>query len=114
MFKSLNKFRVLGVDDLPTRVSIYDSAVGIVFLENKTGEITLNVYLILMTDILSTCSSHGKGALLIISGYVLGIICGRNCFYLFDSHSKDGEGNISQNDTAVSLKLRGVDKADLL
>ena len=114
MFKSLNKLRVLGVDDLPARVSIYDSAVGIVFLENKTGEITLNVYLISMTDILSTCSSHGKGALLIISGYVLGIICGRNCFYLFDSHSKDGEGNISQNDTAVLLKLRGVDKADLL
>ena len=27
-----------------------------------------------MTDIVSTCSNHGKGALLIISGYVLGII----------------------------------------
>ena len=105
LFKSLNMFRVLGVDDLPARVSIYDSAVDIVFLENKTGEITLNVYLISMTDILSTCSNHGKGALLIISGYVLGIIWGRNCFYLFDSHSKDGEGNVSQNGTAVLLKF---------
>ena len=74
MFKSLNMFRVLGVDNLPTRVSIYDSAVDIVFLENKTGEITLNVYLISMADFLSTCSNPGKGALLLISGYVLGII----------------------------------------
>ena len=57
LFKSLNIFRVLGVDDLPSRVSIYDSVVDIVFLENKTGEITLNVYLISMTDILSTCSN---------------------------------------------------------
>ena len=58
-----------------------------------------------MTDIPSTCSNHRKGALLIISSYVLGIIWGRNCFYLFDSHSKDGEGNISQNGTAVLLKF---------
>ena len=58
-----------------------------------------------MTDIPSTCSTHRKGALLIISSYVLGIIWGRNCFYLFDSHSKDGEGNISQNGTAVLLKF---------
>ena len=69
LFKSLNMFRVLGVDDFPARISIYDSAVDIVFLENKTDEITLNVYLISMTDILSTCSNHGKGALFIISGY---------------------------------------------
>ena len=58
-----------------------------------------------MTDIVSTCSNHGQGALHIISGYVLGIIWGNNCFYLFDSHSKNGEGNISQNDTAVLLKF---------
>ena len=28
-----------------------------------------------------------------------------NCFYLFDSHSKDGEGNISQNSTAFLQKF---------
>ena len=98
-------FRILGVDDLPARVSIYDRAVDIVFPENKTGEITLNVYLISMTDILSTWSNHGKGALLIISGCVLQIIWERNCFNLFNSHSKDGEGNISQNGTVVLLKF---------
>ena len=94
LFKSLNMFRALGVDDLPARVSINDSTVNIVFLENKTGEITLIVYLISMADTISTCSNHGKGTLRIISGYVLGIILGRNCF---GPRSKDGEGNISQN-----------------
>ena len=102
LFKSLNIFRVLGVDDLPARVSIYDSAVNIVFLENKTGEITLIVYLISMADIISTYSNHGKGALRIIGGYVLGIILGRNCF---DFRSKDGEGNISQNGYSSFTKI---------
>ena len=46
LFKSLNMFRVLWVDHLPTRVSIYDSevAIDIAFLENKTRETILNVY----------------------------------------------------------------------
>ena len=70
LFKSLNIFRILGVDDLPARVSTYDRVVDIIFPENKTGEIKLNVYRISMTDTLSTCSNHGKDALLVISGYV--------------------------------------------
>ena len=49
LFKSLNMFRIPGVDDLPARVRIYESTVDIVFLENKTGEITLKVYLIPVT-----------------------------------------------------------------
>ena len=32
-----------------------------------------------------------------ISGYIFGIIWEKGCVYLFDSHSKDYEGNISQN-----------------
>ena len=42
-------FRIPGVDDLPARARIYESTVDIVFLENKTGEITLKVYLIPVT-----------------------------------------------------------------
>ena len=53
--RSLNMYRVLGVDDLPTQVCFYDNAVDIASVENKTGEITLNVYLFSMTDIMSTC-----------------------------------------------------------
>ena len=32
LFKSLNMFRILGVNDLPARVSIYDSSGDIVFI----------------------------------------------------------------------------------
>lgn len=57
---------ITGNDDLPARVSIFDRAVDNDFIENKTSKLTLNVYLISMTDIQSTCSNHGKIAFLII------------------------------------------------
>ena len=69
----------------------------IFFLENRTGKITLNIYLVSVTEILHPCSNHGKGALLISSGYVPRIIRGKKCLYLFDSYSEDGEVNISHN-----------------
>ena len=56
---------ITGDDDLPARISIFDRAVDNDFLQNKTGKLTLNVYLISMTDIQSTCSNHGKIAFLI-------------------------------------------------
>ena len=89
-------FRILGTDGLLPRVNIYDYAVNF-FLENRTGKITLNIYLVSVTEILHPCSNHGKGALLISSGYVPRIIRGKKCLYLFDSYSEDGEVNISHN-----------------
>ena len=56
----LNMFTTVRANDLPARITIYDSANDIVFPENKGGEITLNAYLISMTEILSTSSSDGK------------------------------------------------------
>ena len=47
---------------------------------------------------------------MIINGYALGIIWGKNCFFLFDSHSKNSNGNICQNDTSVLLKFETLNK----
>ena len=51
LFKSLHIFRLLGVEDLPAEVNIRGHVVRIELLENKTGEITLNTYLISLTEI---------------------------------------------------------------
>ena len=37
LFKSLNQYRLLGVDDLPRTVNIYSYSVEIFLLDNKTG-----------------------------------------------------------------------------
>ena len=71
LFKSLNRYRLLGVDDLPRTVNIYSHSV------------TLNAYLISLREIIESCLNTGSGALLMISGYIFGIIWGKHRVYLF-------------------------------
>ena len=76
------------------------NAVDTELLELKTGEITRNTSLISLTEIISG-SQTIDDALLIISIYLLGIIWGRECFYVFDQHSKDEKGDIAVSGTAI-------------
>ena len=105
MLKSLNKFKLLGVEDLPTKMEIYSHSIDIALLENKIGEITSSRYLTSIVDIVGNCSNLGNGALLIINDYALGVVWGKICFFLFDPHSKNSSGNICQNSTLVLLKF---------
>ena len=105
MFKSLNKFKLLGVDDLPTKWEIYSHSIDIAPLENRTGEITSSPYLTSIGDIVSNYCNLGNGALLIINYYAFGVIWWKNCFFLFDSHSHNSSGNICHNVTLVFLKF---------
>ena len=110
LFKSLNQYRLFAVDDLQRTVNIYGHSVDMFVLDNKTGEITLNAYLISVREIIASCLNIGSGALpMISSGYIFGIIWGKDCVYLFDSHSKDYEGNISQNGSAILMKFENLD-----
>ena len=47
----------------------------------------------------------GNGAVLFLSGYTVAILLGRNCFFIFDSHSRDSSGRKVVNGTAVLSKL---------
>ena len=62
-----------------------------------------------MREIIESYLNIGSGALQMISGYIFGIIYGKDCVYLFDSHSKDYEGNISQNGSAILMKFETLD-----
>ena len=75
------------------------------FLENKAGEITARAYLISISEIVNGVQQFGAGALLIAKNYILGLIWRNDSIYLFDSHSKDENGNISSFVTAVLLNF---------
>ena len=105
----MNQYRLPGVDDSPSTVNIYSYSVDIFSLDNKTGEITLNAYLISLKEIIESCLNIGSGALLIISGYIFGLIWGKDRVCLFDSHRKDYEDHISQNESAILMKLETLD-----
>ena len=77
LFKSLNQYRFLGVDDLPRTVNIYSYSVDIFSLDHKTGEIRLNAYLVSLKEIIESCLNIGSSGLLIIIGYIFGLIWGK-------------------------------------
>ena len=62
-----------------------------------------------MREIIDSCLNIGSGALLMINGYIFVIIWEKDCVYLFDSHSKNYEGNISQNGSAILMKFEILD-----
>ena len=112
LFKKLNLRRILSVDDLPQNCKIEDVSLNLDYLESKTGEIVFNAYLISISEIVSSCSSKGNGALLFISGYTLAILWGRDCFFIFDSHGRDSSGRKVVNGTAVLLKFLSLHNLD--
>ena len=105
LFKSLGKFRYLGMEDLPQEIFLEGLAVNVQFLEIKMGEITTGVYLLSIVDIIYNVQQIGTGALLIVNDYILDLIWGNYSIYLFDSHSKNENGNVSSSGTAVLIKF---------
>ena len=93
------------MEDLPQDFFIENLSINVEFLNIITGEITAGVYLVSITEIVSDCQQIGTGALLIINNYILGLLWGNQCFFLFDSQSKDEIGRMSVTGTAVLLKF---------
>ena len=88
LFKFIGKFRYLGKEDLPQEFLVENSSINVEFLENKTGEITAETYMISISEIVNGIQQIAPGALLIINNYILDLIWGNDSIYLFDSHSK--------------------------
>ena len=86
LLKSLNKCRYLGMEDLPQEFFIETLSINVEFLNIRIGEITAGAYLLSITEIVSDCQQIDTGPLLIINNYILGLLWGNQCFFLFDSH----------------------------
>ena len=105
LFKSLNNYRYLGLDDLPQEIFIENSSINVEFPNKGTEEITVWAYLVSITEIVHDCQQISTGILLIIDNYILGLLLGNHCIFLFDSHSKNEIGRMSAKGTAVLLKF---------
>ena len=93
------------MEDLPQEFYIENSAINVEFLNNITEEITAGGYPVFINEIMSGFQPVGTGALLIINNYILGLLWGNQCVFLFDSHSKDEIGRVSATGTAVLVKF---------
>ena len=68
MFKPLNNYRYLGMEDLPQEFFIENSSVNIEFPNIRTREVTSEAHLVSITEIVKDSQQVGAGALLIIKG----------------------------------------------
>ena len=96
LFKFTGKFIYLGMEN---------SYVNVENLENKAREITACVYLLSITGIANSVQQIWTDALIIVTNYILSLIWGIDSIYLFDSQSKDENGNLSSSGKAVLLKF---------
>ena len=95
LFKSLNNYIYLGMEDLTQDIFIENSSINVEFLNNSTGEITAGSYFVFITETVIDCQQIGTGVMSIINNYILGLLWGKQCFFLFDSYSKDEIGKMS-------------------
>ena len=88
MFKSLNNYRYLGLDDLPQEIFIGNSSINVEFPNKRTEEIIDGAYLVSITEIVHDCQQIGTGALLIVGNYILGLFLGNQCFFYLTHTAK--------------------------
>ena len=84
---------------------IENSSVNVELLENKTEEIANGAYMLSIAEVVNSVQKVGTSALLIVKNDILALICVTDFIYLFDSHSKEKNSNLSSSDLIVFLKV---------
>ena len=106
LYKTLNTFDMLSVDDLPCFVRVYGENVQIEFLQLETKLETLTYVDPFLRNIVS--NTENVLILLFMGGYKTAVISSQNFFYVFDSHSGDERRLSIANGRSVLLKFRYV------
>lgn len=88
-FKSIIEFRYFVLEDVLHGLLTENCLIALDFLENRREEIAAGVYVVSITEIISSCRQVGSGILLIVNNYVLGLLLENQCFYVFHLHSKE-------------------------
>lgn len=70
-FKSIKKFRYLGIQDLSQELLVENRSINVEFLKTKTVEITIGAYLI---SVVNGVHQIEPGTLITVNNYILGLI----------------------------------------
>ena len=106
LFKNLNTFDMLSVDDLPCFVRVYDENVQIEFLQLETKLESLIYGDPFLRNIVP--NTENVLILLFMGGYKTAVISSQNFFYVFGSHCRDERRSSIANGRSVLLKFRYI------
>ena len=109
LYKSFHTSDILSVDQLPAFVKIYNHDIPVQYLRLATQLATLINGDSFLRDLLTTGGSNGITlCLLFMEGFTTAVILLRNCYYLFDSHSRDERDLSVVDTTSVLMKFRDL------
>lgn len=70
LFKWVKKIRLLGLEDLSTKIDIYSHSIDISLFEKRIGKAMSSIHFISIEDVLGNCLKVSNGVLLVIYGCI--------------------------------------------
>ena len=104
LYKKLNTNQYLFISDLPKEVCIFDSIVGIIFLENTFGLLSggeISAGFIFKKPI----PTHSNGFLFLMKELCVAVTWTKKLYILFDSHSRNSIGETCSDRTSTVFQF---------
>ena len=110
LFKSINKHRYLGAEDIPITVNVYDLAISVSLNFNVHGFLSRqDDHHVILQNYVHENQSLNSGFLIWLSNLCIYVHIQHQSkkivYYLFDSHARDREGQLSENGTSVLINF---------
>ena len=108
-YKQLNTLNLLAADELPNVAQEVDGRMFLVeYLSLENGEVNAHSQEFpFLRGIHNECVDRGVGFFMFISGFAIAVIPYLDSYYLFDSHSRNGQGSMIPQGKSVLLKFAG-------
>ena len=111
IYKGLHIGTFISADELPQCINIENNEIYVEKLRFHQGTILKHSVNFLRNSYESNIN-NGNGFLLFINGFTLSVIWSNANFFLFDSHSRDKDGQICENGLSVLLKFRSLNAVE--
>ena len=112
LYRSLGHDRYLSFEDLPDFICYENNAMFIERIKTEEGLFQHNVASSILSTSYDRSDQRGNGLIFVISGFMFSLIWDNSSVYLFDSHSRDKNGQISAFGTSVLLKFKSLNDVE--
>ena len=114
LFKSINKHRYLGAEDIPVTVNVYDLAISVTLNFNVHGFLSRqDDHQAILQNYVHENQSLNSGFLIWLSNLCIYVHIQHQSkkivYYLFDSHARDREGQLSENGASVLINFQKLE-----
>ena len=110
LYKSLNVYTPLNIDELPCHVNIEDCSLIVRLLSQEQGDISNNItnYFLKVSYQETLYTRHDL--IFLINGYTFALIWSKQGFFLFDSYSRSTEGFVALDGYSILMKFKSLDE----